>query len=113
MAETSANRATGTTRPGVAAANVADHSSDDNVQVSAFQQWKLVIGKTGKFMWRDTSMSFCIIFAPSVIILGMSLLVLIGGSEDYDASMYTTSTLRDGQFATSVYDHKLGITAAL
>ena len=85
--------------------DTAEHSADENQQLSSCQQWKLVMGKTYKLMARDTCMSVCITLAPFIIITGISFLVLIGGSTDYDASMMITNSMRDGEFATSLIDH--------
>ena len=80
------------------------HDSDDNVQLSSFQQWKLVMKKSALLMSRDTSNTLCMCLSPAIIILAISALVLLGGDDSYDPSLGITYSMRDSSMTAMAVD---------
>ena len=86
------------------------HDSDDNVQLSSYQQWKLVMNKNRLLMGRDMSTTICITCAPALIILAISALVLLGGSDSYDPTIGAAYSMRDSSMSTMVWDKNHDVT---
>ena len=63
------------------------HNSEDNREVSPFQQWRLVMKKNALLMARDTSSTVCITLAPALIILAISALILLSPDDSWDATL--------------------------
>ena len=72
--------------------------------LSSWQQYKLVMSKNITLLKRDSRSTFCITLAPALIVLGLSMLSLIGGKDSYDMSIQGPSSLRDASAAAFIQD---------
>ena len=68
----------------------SSYNSDENRQVSSWQQWRLVMKKNALLMARDTSSTLCISVAPALIILAISALILLSPNKDWDPTLGTS-----------------------
>eukprot|EP00658_Telonema_sp_P-2_P006414 TRINITY_DN12438_c0_g1_i3.p1 TRINITY_DN12438_c0_g1~~TRINITY_DN12438_c0_g1_i3.p1 ORF type:complete len:2202 (+),score=596.20 TRINITY_DN12438_c0_g1_i3:221-6826(+) len=81
-----------------------EHDSESNAQLSSWQQWRLIMDKNKKLLFRDPCSLTCITIAPALIILAISALILLGGDDSYDKSLGIAGSMRDGTIESALYD---------
>ena len=82
----------------------AGHESSQNITLSSYQQWRLLMSKNGKLLSRDVYNTVCITLVPALLVFGFSSLTLLGTSEQMSGGIGAASTMRDGSVASGLLD---------